>query len=106
MTRKFFITSSGTGVGKTLVTATLAYQLLAQGKRVSALIPIISGYHEHDVQSDTALLLASQRLNATKPNVEAISPWRFAEPIAPSEAAAKEKRAIDMDELLAFCNNA
>lgn len=103
MSQKFFITGSGTGVGKTLVTTSLAYQLLAKGKRVSALKPVISGYAEGDMQSDTAALLKCQNLPVNKPNIEAISPWRFAAALAPSAAAAREGKGIDFSQLCEFC---
>ncbi len=104
MTQKYFITSSGTGVGKTLVTTTLAYQLRMAGKRVSALKPVISGYVEGDRASDTAQLLAAQNIAVNLPNIDAISPWRFALPLAPSVAAEREGREIVFPELLEFCN--
>ncbi len=42
--KSFFVTATGTGVGKTLVTAALAWQLRQAGKRVLALKPVISGF--------------------------------------------------------------
>lgn len=103
MSRTFFITGSGTGVGKTLVAASLAHQLLGVGKTVSALKPVISGYVEKDPASDSAQLLASQNLPLNVPNVEAISPWRFAAPLAPAVAASREGREIDFAALCRFC---
>lgn len=41
---KFFITATGTGVGKTFVTTSLCRQLIEQGKMVAAFKPVISGY--------------------------------------------------------------
>lgn len=103
MGQTFFITASGTGIGKTLVSASLAYQLRQAGISVSALKPVISGYQYDDANNDVALLLESQRLAVNIPNVEAIAPWRFAEPLSPSVAAQREGSEIDMAELVAFC---
>lgn len=103
MTKRFFITSSGTNIGKTLVTAALAYQLTAQQKRISVLKPMISGY-EPGPDSDTAQLLAAQGLPATIPNIDAVSPWRYAAPLAPHIAAALEGKTIPYDEMIGFCN--
>lgn len=104
MTQKFFITGSGTGVGKTLVTASLAHQLRAAGKRVSALKPIISGYLDGDMQSDTAQLLQSLGQAVNPVTIEAVSPWRFTAPLAPSMAAAAEDKKILLSEVVDFCN--
>lgn len=98
--RKFFITSSGTNIGKTLVTTTLCEQLRVQGKTVRALKPVISGYDAKDDASDTALILKSCGLGQAP---DAISPWRFAAPLSPNMAAAREGKIIALDEVLAFC---
>jgi dethiobiotin synthetase len=102
MRETFFITGSGTNVGKTLITAALAHQLLAQGRRVSALKPIISGYLAHG-GNDTATLLSSQRLAINLPNIEAISPWRFKTPLAPSIAARREGMEIALSDVVEYC---
>ncbi len=99
----YFITSSGTGIGKTFLTAALAYQLRISGKTVNALKPVISGFTEDDLQSDTAQLLLAQNLEVNRRNVEAISPWRFAAAYAANVAARLEGREIDYDDLLKFC---
>jgi hypothetical protein len=58
--RQFFVTASGTGVGKTLVAAALCRQLVSAGESVRALKPVISGYTpETAAGSDTAILLDS-----------------------------------------------
>lgn len=102
MSQKFFITGTGTGVGKTLITCSLAHQLRAQGKRVSALKPVISGYTAGN-DSDTAQILLSQNLQVTEANKAAISPWRFRAALAPSVAAAKEGKKINFSEVAQFC---
>ena len=104
MPRKFFITSSGTNIGKTLVTTSLCWQLRQQGKTVTALKPVISGYNPEDQQSDTALLLKSCGLTPTPALMETISPWRYAAPLAPAMASAKEGNPVDLDALVAFCH--
>ncbi len=42
--RGLFITSVGTGIGKTLITTILCHQLRAQGRAVVALKPVVSGF--------------------------------------------------------------
>jgi len=98
----FFVTSSGTGMGKTLVTAALCRQLRAQGKAVEALKPIISGYDlESAPESDTHVLLDALGGAITGESVAEMSPWRFAAPLSPDMAAAREGKAISFEDLLA-----
>ena len=103
MSKSFFITSSGTGIGKTLITATLAHQLQAAGEQVSALKPVISGYRPGDMTSDTAELLHSVNLPVGQHNAEAISPWRFKAGLSPNVAAEREGRLLQLKELVGFC---
>jgi len=93
-----FITATGTGVGKTIVTAALTHQLQKQGRKVHALKPVISGFEE-DVENDTTILLGLQ----PGKTLEDISPWRFKAPLAPAIAASREGRTIDRDDLIDFC---
>jgi dethiobiotin synthetase len=105
--RRLFVTASGTGVGKTLVTAALAYRLRAAGRTVRLLKPVISGYGPatHG-ESDTAVLLDSLDLDHTPAAIDALSPFRFEAPLSPDMAAAREGRAIDFDALLGICRAA
>ena len=103
MSRTYFITATGTGIGKTLVTAALVHQLRVRGQSVSALKPVISGYDEADKYSDTAQLLAAQNLSLHRPNIDAVSPWRFAAALAPNMAARMENKVIDFSEVVKFC---
>lgn len=105
--KRFFVTASGTGVGKTLVTASICHQLRAGGRTVRALKPVISGYAAgtHD-ESDTAVLLDSLGLDHTADAVARMSPFRFEAPLSPDMAAAREGKRIDFDALIAFCRDA
>jgi dethiobiotin synthetase len=100
----YFITSSGTGTGKTFVTTALCRELRAQGKKVTALKPVISGYMEEN--SDTALILQSCGLAVNAKTIDGISPWRFAAPLSPHMAAAREGKTIALEMLVAFCRKA
>lgn len=101
--QKFFITATGTGVGKTFVTTALCQQLKSVGKKLVALKPVISGYDAADMGSDTALILQSLNLPLTLENIEKISPWRFSAPLSPNMAAEKEDRNISLEEVVSFC---
>jgi len=103
----YFITSSGTGIGKTLVTAALAWQLRARGQDVRAIKPVISGFTpETATESDTGILLAALGEKATDDAIERITPWRFAAPLAPDLAASREERALELADVVAFCRTA
>ncbi len=101
--QKFFITSTGTGIGKTLITTALCHQFKADGKKVSAIKPIISGYSIDDLNSDTALILQSCSLPVTQENIEKTSPWRFTAPLSPDMAAAREGKKILLEDIVSFC---
>ena len=101
---KFFITATGTGVGKTFLTCGLVRALRLAGEPVRALKPVISGYDPEDfANSDTAHLLGAMGEPATAQSIAGLSPFRFAAPLSPDIAAAREGRAIDFDALLDTC---
>ncbi|MFQ5348786.1 MAG: AAA family ATPase, partial [Rhodothalassiaceae bacterium] len=78
-----FITATGTGLGKTLLTATLAHQLRRRDTAVRALKPVLSGYDESDPENDAAVLLRAGGQQADADAQAAIAPWRFAAPLSP-----------------------
>jgi dethiobiotin synthetase len=99
-----FVTSSGTGIGKTLVTLRLIEELRTAGRSVQALKPVASGFDAaHPDGSDTALLLRAQGLDLGAKNLEAVSPWRFTAPLSPDMAASRERRSIPFDALVGHC---
>jgi dethiobiotin synthetase len=99
-----FVTGAGTDVGKTFVTLRLIKELGAAGYRVRALKPVASGFDAaNPAATDTGALLRAQDLEFTATNLDAVSPWRFAAPLSPDMAAAREGRAVPFDSLVAFC---
>jgi dethiobiotin synthetase len=99
-----FVTASGTDVGKTFVTLRLIDELTAAGYRVRALKPVASGFDAANPDaSDTGALLRAQRLEPTAANLDAASPWRFAAPLSPDMAAARERRTVPFATLVDFC---
>jgi dethiobiotin synthetase len=102
-----FITSSGTGIGKTFVTRRLIAELKAAGRDVRALKPVASGFDAaHPEDSDTGQLLRALELEPTTANLDAVSPWRFAAPLSPDMAAARERRTVPFAALVAHCRAA
>jgi dethiobiotin synthetase len=100
----FFVTATGTDIGKTYVTAGLVRHLRNRGEAVSALKPVVSGFSRETVAtSDPAVLLEALGEAVTDKSIAAISPWRFAAPLSPDMAAAREGRAVEFDALVDFC---
>lgn len=105
--KRYFITASGTEIGKTFVTSLFIRQLRAKGKSAAALKPLITGYTDETApESDTRYLLDALGLPMNAQNIAAISPWRFEAPLAPNMAAQREGRQIDLKEVVNFCNAA
>ncbi|MCB2082391.1 MAG: dethiobiotin synthase [Hyphomicrobiales bacterium] len=100
---RYFITATGTGVGKTLVTAALCHQLRQAGKFVKAIKPVISGWDPYDPNSDTAILLRSMELPQDESTIAEVSPFRFAAPLSPDMAAARESRVLRLEEVVFHC---
>jgi dethiobiotin synthetase len=99
----YFVTSTGTDVGKTFVTAGLIRYLRTSNQTVAALKPVVSGYDSSVVEtSDPAVLLAALGRPVAAEEVERIAPWRFRAPLSPDLAAAREGRSVAFDELIAF----
>lgn len=102
-----FVVGAGTEIGKTYTTAAVVRRLRGQGRRVRALKPLASGVppldHPDFVASDTGRLLAAQGLPVTPETAAACSPWRFAAPLAPDLAAAREGRSLTLPELVGWC---
>lgn len=98
MSNSYFITATGTDLGKTWLTAGVVAACKARGVSVRALKPVMSGYDpaRHE-ESDIA------KLGARRAAVADIAPWRFAAPLSPDLAAAREGRAIDFAALVDWC---
>jgi len=94
-----FITGTDTGVGKTIVSATLARLLHLRGINVGVMKPATSGCREENGQllSDDALLLCFAA-GVTCNND--IAPYLLREPLAPAEAAKIDGIKIDYDHIL------
>jgi dethiobiotin synthetase len=100
--KRFFVTSTGTGIGKTYATCALIRQARARGQKVAATKPLISGFDKNKIaESDTGAILAALGEDASEAAVARVSPWRFAAPLAPNMAAAAEGRELDCKSLFA-----
>jgi dethiobiotin synthetase len=90
--RIIFITGTDTGVGKTVLTASLVNHLRAGGSRALAIKPFCSGGSE-----DVHLLGAIQHHELTPTE---ISPFYFSQALAPLVAARATRRRVLISEVL------
>ncbi len=90
-----FITGTDTNVGKTYVTALIARQLVAAGKRVGVYKPAASGCAGDEADDPFVLWEAAGR----PATIEAVCPQRFAAPLAPHLAARAEGKEVDVELL-------
>lgn len=102
-----FITGTGTGIGKTFVTAALIRACRRRGREVEALKPVVSGFNEDEAaSSDPGILLAALGRPASREALHRIAPWRFKAPLAPDLAAERERRSLDFDAVVDFSRRA
>ena len=103
----FFVTATGTDIGKTFVARGLIGHFVACDRQVEALKPVVSGFDEREADgSDPGLLLSALGIDPDADQIARVAPWRFAAPLSPHIAAAREGRAIDIAELVAFSRDA
>ncbi len=100
----FFVTATGTDIGKTFITAGLIRHLRAAGKRPRAFKPVLSGFERANAAaSDAGILLEAMGEAITDKSLDRISPWRFTAPLSPDMAAAREGRSLDFKKILSAC---
>jgi len=99
-----FVTATGTGVGKTFLTAALIHQLRVRGEGVRALKPVVTGFDDDAAaESDPVILLEALGENISQGTIAAIAPFRYRAPLAPLMAARRERRELDFAALVDFC---
>ena len=94
-----FVTGTDTGVGKTMITAALALYLRGRGVNVGVMKPVETGVADTARLGEDGELLQWAADSRDEPDL--ITPYRFKAPLAPSVAAKKEDRAIDVSVILA-----
>lgn len=103
----YFITATGTEIGKTFCTAGLIRAGRDAGHAFAGIKPVMSGFDAASAADcDAAAILSAMGRDVTPRNLAAISPWRFKAPLSPDMAAEAEGRAIDFATLMAFCEMA
>jgi dethiobiotin synthetase len=105
MTTTYFVTATGTDLGKTYVLCRILQQLRGRGIAVSAVKPVLSGFdHALARESDAGQILLSMGHQADMQSVAAIAPWRFSAPLSPDMAAAREGQSVRLHDVVRFCH--
>lgn len=96
----FFVTGTGTEVGKTMVAAVLARTLAAEGKRVKVFKPAVTGLDDlgPGEAADHGLLRSAAGSGQAD---EEIAPYRYGPAASPHLAAAQAGERIDPERLRA-----
>jgi dethiobiotin synthetase len=98
----FFVSGTGTEVGKTVVAATIARTLTASGKSVAVFKPALTGL-DRGGEPDHELL---RRASGSGQTDEEISPYRYGPPASPHLAAAQAGEEIEPERLLVAARTA
>lgn len=103
MSRRFFITGTDTGIGKTYVTSLLQQHFKAQNHSVLAIKPLASGcvVTASGLQNEDALILMQG--NSVALPYERINPYGFEAPIAPHLAAERAGCRLQADDIVRQC---
>jgi dethiobiotin synthetase len=100
MGRSVFITGTDTGVGKTFFACALAAFLKNSGYKVGVMKPAETGCAAVDGRLTPADAVRLKEASGCELPLESICPYQFSEPLAPSVAAQREGRQIDINRLM------
>jgi dethiobiotin synthetase len=92
--RGIFVTGTGTGVGKSVLSASICAALAERGEKVAAFKPVITGLDERgdDWPLDDELLAKHANMGQSR---EDVSPHRFGPPVSPHLAAEMAGEPIE-----------
>ena len=93
----FFVTGTGTEVGKTVVAAVIARTAAARGDAVAVFKPAVSGLDDLDgAEPDHELL---RRAAGSSHSDDEVAPYRYGPPVSPHLAAGLAGEAIEPERL-------
>lgn len=101
--KTYFVTGTDTGVGKTLISATILHAANEIGLRTLAMKPIASGCEQtpDGLRNEDALML--QQAMSESLGYDQVNPVAMAPAIAPHVAAAQANRQLSAQRLVGFC---
>jgi len=91
-----FVTGTGTDVGKTVVAASIARKLAAEGKRVAVFKPAVTGLDEEGTPDHVMLREAA----GSSQSDDEVAPYRYGPPMSPHLAASLAGEEISRERLL------
>lgn len=102
--KPWFVSATGTDLGKTYVLCALVRALRGRGVRVSVLKPVLSGFTPDDLAgTDSGRLLAAAGIGVNGETVAGITPWRFLPPLSPDMAARRAGVEVRLAAVQRFC---
>jgi dethiobiotin synthetase len=98
--RGVFVTGTDTGVGKSVLAASVCAALAARGERVAAFKPVVTGLDDEpgEFGRDHELLASAANAGQTP---EDVAPYRFGPPVSPHLAAELDGTTIEPTVLVA-----
>jgi dethiobiotin synthetase len=99
-TSGFFVTGTGTEVGKSVVAAVLARTLAGQGRRVAVFKPAITGLDDLSPEAPEPDHELLRRAAESRQSEAEIAPYRYGPPASPHLAAALAGEEIEPRRLL------
>jgi dethiobiotin synthetase len=90
-----FVTGTDTGVGKTVVSAALAWTLKRSGKRIAVIKPVQTGTDSGGLMD----IEFTQRVIGASYLLDDVCPYRFPLPLAPSVASRLAGEKIDLRKI-------
>ncbi len=95
LTNGVFITGTDTGVGKTVITAALAWTMVQAGRKVAVMKPVQTGTGLPGL-TDIEFI---ERVLGAKYDVDDVCPYRFREPLSPLSASKISGIKIDTERI-------
>jgi dethiobiotin synthetase len=97
--RGVFVTGTDTGIGKSVVAASLCAALAARGERVAAFKPVVTGLDDEPGEFGYDHELLASAANAGQAPEE-VAPYRFGPPLSPHFAAELAGERIEPAQLV------
>lgn len=102
--RPWFVTATGTDLGKTHVLCLLLERARERGAAVQVLKPVLSGFTPDTLAvTDSGRLLAAAGSCVNLEAVSQVTPWRFGPALSPDMAARRAGITISLHEVADFC---
>ena len=102
--QNIFISSTGTGLGKTYCTVEIVKELIDRKVKANVYKPILSGFDSNNLEEcDSYKILSAKNIIPKLEDIKKITPWLFEKPIAPSIAAKKENKSLKYNDVLEWC---